>query len=121
MDWFLFGLGLTLMAAGPGLLILVWVTRRRAMWAVLAATATAAGCVWWIELYRVMTGAGDLEGMFDCYPSCSASQKAAGVILVYVPIAMGALLVGSLVASLVSSLRRKRGPRSWRTVSHADR
>jgi len=118
---FLFGLGLALMVAGPGLLKLAWVKRPRAMWAVLAATAAVAGCVWWIELYRAMTGAGDLDGMFDCYPSCSASQQAAGVILFYVPVAMGALLVGLLVAMMVSSLRRKRVPRSWRTVSHADR
>jgi hypothetical protein len=109
MDWFLFALGLALMAAGPGLLILVWVKRRRPMWAVLAATATVAGGVWWIELYRAMTGAGDLDGMFDCYPSCSRSQKAAGVILFYVPVAMGGLLVGLLVATSTARVAGSRG------------
>ena len=105
---FFFGLGLAVMTAGPGLLILVWVLRRKPTWAVLAALATVAGGVWWIELYRVMTGAGDLDGMFDCYPDCSADQEAAGVILFYLPVAMGGTLVLLLLMRLVGSIRSPR-------------
>ena len=103
----LFGLGLTLMVAGPGLLMLVWVLRSGTRWALLAAAATIAGCVWWIELYRAATSAGDLGGMFDCYPDCSTSQEAAWAILGYLPIAMGALLVALFVAAGIRYMRSR--------------
>jgi hypothetical protein len=109
MDWlmFLLGLGLAVMTAGPGLLILVWALHRKPTRALLAALATVAGGVWWIELYRVATGAGDLDGMFDCYPDCSASQEAAGVILFYLPVAMGGTLVLLLLIRLARSIRAR--------------
>jgi len=90
------------------LLILAWVRRRTNAWAWLAGAAAAAGVVWWIELYRVLTGAGDLDGMFDCYPDCSASQEAAWAILGYLPTAMGAVLILVFLARLVRGLRHVR-------------
>jgi hypothetical protein len=109
MDWLMifFGLGLAVMTAGPGLLILVWALRRKPTWALLAALATVAGGVWWIELYRAATGAGDLDGMFDCYPDCSASQEAAEAILFYLPVAMGGTLVLLLLMRLARSIRAR--------------
>jgi hypothetical protein len=107
MDWFLilFGLGLALMIVGPALLILVSVMRRSTLSAFLAGAATLAGLAWWIELYRAMTGAGDLDGMFDCYPDCSTSQETAMAILGYLPMAMGAVLLLVLVAATIRHLR----------------
>lgn len=104
---FLIVLGATVMTAGPGLLILVWALRRRPRWAVLAAVATVAGGIWWIELYRAITGAGDLEGMFDCYPYCSTSQEAAGVVLFYLPVAMGSVLFILLLIRFVRGIRAR--------------
>jgi hypothetical protein len=101
----LFGLGLALMSAGPGLLILAWAMRRGTTWALLAATATAAGVVWWIQLYRVASGKDELP--IDCYSSdCPASAVRAGAILGYLPTAMGGVLAILLLVAVMRHLRR---------------
>jgi hypothetical protein len=110
MDWFLLlcGVALTLMTVGPGSLIVLWAKRRTATRAILAMAATVAGIFWLLELYRAMAGAGDLDGMFDCYPDCSASQEAAWAVLGYHPVAMGALLLLVLLTGVVGRLRLAR-------------
>ena len=108
MDWFLIivGLSAALMTIGPAAFVAVWATRRTLMWATLAATASAAGLIWWIELYRVFTGVGDLDGIFDCDPDCSTSQNTATNILSYFPMAMGAVLLVAVVAAGIGRLGR---------------
>ena len=101
-----FGLAVALMTGGPAVLLAIWALRRTRIWALAAAAAALTSAAWWIDLYLVLSAAGDLGGMFDCYPYCSASQRAAGHILFHAPLLMGAVLFILLLVVVIRHVRR---------------
>lgn len=105
MDW-LFAIAAALMTVGPLVLVMFWLIRRGQFRGLVAAAAAAAGAAWWIYVYLVASGAGDLGGVMDCYPDCSASQEIARGILGYFPMAMGAVLLLVFLVPVAGRLRR---------------
>ena len=110
MDWLriLFGLGAALMTVGPALPLWIWARRRGRAWRFLGVVALIAGTAWWIDAYLVVSAAGDLGGIMDCYPDCSTTQDAATGVLGYAPTIMAAVLVGLLLGGVTRRLWRAR-------------
>ena len=114
MDWLLilFGLGVFLMVVAPVSLAVTWAIRRSRGVAIVGLATTTAAVVWLTTVYLFLTGARDLDGMFDCYPDCSTSQEGAGAILFYVPMLTAVVFAGFILTITIRRARRRAGQRT---------
>ena len=99
-------------AVVAGVALLLWFEHRKAAAPNLTRIAVGvAGLVWLLDVAWMQLDSTGAGGAFDCWPSCSFTQRLAGWGFSLPPLAIAALLVGSaLRAVLVAAGTRRRHP-----------
>jgi hypothetical protein len=109
--------GFTLMIVGPAVALLGLALRPKLRWLVVLSGLLVIDLAWGLDIALTPRVAGDLEGAFDCWTACSATQNAAEGLLFYLPAFMGAFVLGCVaglagwwsVRKAASGSRRARG------------
>jgi len=102
MTWF-WPIVLALAAVAASIVLLLGRTSR-ALWVALIVALAALGAIWLAGWQLVQSGWHNMDGIFDCYPSCDNWQRAGSLLVFGLPI-VAAMLVATVV---VVALRRRR-------------
>jgi hypothetical protein len=98
-EWLVLGI-----VAVTSVAVVVLAGRRNRLKATVSSAAVVLILLWLLALNAFRTDWRDADGIFDCWPSCTSSQKAVGMVLTDAPVS---LIVCLLTAAIVDGRRRR--------------